>query len=128
MHETSEEEVSRLIEDLSDNKAIQCGDIHTKFIKLLESILAPFLTRIFNRCINEGIYPSCFEISQKTPIYKSGDQTRCTNYRPISTVFYCNLRTFLKTFCILECIHIYKNLIYYQNINMDTDPYLQLLM
>jgi len=30
---------------------------------------------------------------------------------------------------MLECIHIYKNLvIYYQNINMDTDPDLQLLI
>jgi len=53
MHETSEEEVSRLIKDLSHNKTIQYGDIQNKFIKLLKSILAPFLTRIINKCINE---------------------------------------------------------------------------
>jgi len=90
MHETSEEEVPRLIEDLWDNKAIQYGEIQTKFIKLSKSILTPFLTRIFNRCINEGTYPNCFKISQITPIYKSGDQTSCTNYRPISILLQFN--------------------------------------
>jgi len=44
MHETPEEEVSRLTENLSDNKAIQHGDIQTKFITLSKSMLAPFLT------------------------------------------------------------------------------------
>jgi len=84
MHETSEEEVSRLIENLSDNKPIQHGDIKTKFIKLSKLILAPFLTRIFNRCMNEGTYPNCFKMYQIIPIHKSGDQMRCNNYRPIS--------------------------------------------
>jgi len=44
MHETPEEEVSRLTENLSDNKAIQHGDMQTKFITLSKSMLAPFLT------------------------------------------------------------------------------------
>jgi len=129
MHEISEEKVSRLTEDLSDNKAIQCGDIQTKFINLSKSILASFLTCIFNRCINEDACPNCFKISQITPICKSGDQTRCTNYRPISILLQFN-KVFEKNVCIglLECIHINKNLIYYQNINVDSDPDLQLLV
>ena len=90
IHETAEEDVARLIEDLSDNKAIQDGDIQIKFIKLSNSILAPILTHIFNRCTNEGTYPNCFKISQITPICKSGDQTRCTNYRPISILLQFN--------------------------------------
>jgi len=90
------------------------------------SSLAPFLTRNFNKCINEVTCPNCLNIFQMTPIYKSGDQTRCTDYRPIFILLQFN--KFLKNFCMLECIHICKNWIYYQNINMDTDRDLQLLI
>ena len=45
-YETSEEEVVRLIENLSDGKAINENDIPTKIIKLVKFVLAPILSRI----------------------------------------------------------------------------------
>jgi len=57
MRETSEEEVSRLSDNLSDNKTMKHGDIQTNFIKQFN-----FSTiSILNRCINEGTYPNCLK-------------------------------------------------------------------
>jgi len=46
LHETSEEEVVRLIGNLSEGKAINENDIPTKIIKLTKFVVAPVLTRI----------------------------------------------------------------------------------
>ena len=76
----------RLIGNLSDGKAINENDIPTKIIKLAKFILAPILTRIFNKCINEGFYPDCLKVAEVIPIYKSGEQNTCSKYRPISVL------------------------------------------
>ena len=73
-----------LIGNLSDGKAINENDIPTKIIKLAKFVLAPILTRIFNKCINEGFYPDCLKATEVILIYKSGEQSICSNYRPIS--------------------------------------------
>ena len=73
-----------LIRNLSDGKAINENDIPTKIIKLVKFVLAPILTRIFNKCINEGFYPDSLKVAEVIPIYKSGEQKICSNYQPIS--------------------------------------------
>jgi len=72
LYDTSEEEVVRLIGNLSDGKAINENDVPTKIIKLAKFVLAPILTRIFIKCINEDFYPDCLEVAKVIPIYKSG--------------------------------------------------------
>ena len=84
LYETSGEEVVRLIRNISDGKAINENDIPTKINKLAKFVLAPILTRIFNKCINEGFYPDCLKVAEVIPIYKSGEQKICSIYRPIS--------------------------------------------
>lgn len=39
---------------------------------------------IFRKSLDEGIYPDLFKLSAVTPIFKSGDSSNVTNYRPIS--------------------------------------------
>ena len=90
LYETSEEEVVRLIGNLSDGKSINENDIPTKIIKLVKFVLAPILTRIFNKCINEGFYPDCLKVAEVMPICKSGEQNICSNYRPISSLLQFN--------------------------------------
>ena len=90
LYDTSEEEVVRLIGNLSDGKAINESDMPTKIIKLAKFVLAPILTRIFNKCINEGFYPDCLKVAEVIPIYKSGEQKICSNYQPISILLQLN--------------------------------------
>ena len=40
----------------------------------------------FNLAIQTGIYPDELKIAKVIPIFKSGDTTECTNYRPISVL------------------------------------------
>jgi len=70
--------VVRLIGNLSDGKAINENDIPTKIIKLAKFVLAPMLTCIFNKCINEGVYPDCLKVAEVMLIYKSGEQNICS--------------------------------------------------
>jgi len=53
-------------------------------------VLAPILTRIFSKCINEGFYLECLKVTEFIPTYKSGEQNICSNYRPISILLQCN--------------------------------------
>jgi len=46
-----------IIDILSKEKAIYYNDIAVKILKLCSKILFLFLTKLFNNCINQGIYP-----------------------------------------------------------------------
>ena len=126
LYDTSEEEVVRLIGNLSDGKAINENDIPTKITKLAKFVLAPILTRIFNKCINEGFYPDCLKVAEIIPIYKSGEQKICSNYTPISVLLQFN--KILKGFYMTESTFIYRNTSYYPNINLVSGLDLQLHM
>jgi len=90
LHELSEEKVVRLIEIFSEGKSINKNDVPTKVIKLSKFVLAPVLTRIFNKCINEGFYPDCLKVAEVILICKSGEQNICSKYRPISVLLQFN--------------------------------------
>ena len=44
------------------------------------------LAHIINRSFIEGIFPKELKLVRVVPIYKAGDSTSITNYRPISTL------------------------------------------
>ena len=47
-------------------------------------IISKPLTVIINQCLKIGIFPNQLKIAKVVPIFKSGDDTLFTNYRPIS--------------------------------------------
>ena len=44
------------------------------------------LTYIYNQSIETGIVPDILKVSQVSPVYKCGDATDPSNYRPIATL------------------------------------------
>ena len=104
--DTSVEEVICGIDYLKIGKALKLDDIPTKFLKMAKTVLAPFLSVVFNKCMVKGEYLNSLKVAQVIPIHKKGDKSACTNYRPISL-----LSQFYKIFERMlhhKYIHIYE--------------------
>ena len=58
----------------------------TPILKLLILYLRTltYIVILFNRCLNEGIFPNIWKIAHVTPLHKKGPENLCNNYRPIS--------------------------------------------
>jgi len=76
-------------------------------------ILAPILAQLFNIFLRTGFFPNCLKIANVVLIYKNGDKTKLTNYRPIS------LLSCLST--ILEKI-VYKRVVDFLKLNEVLSP------
>ena len=72
------------IKDLNPNKAPGYDDIPTKLIKAATHSLSPFVSGIFNSCLESGHYPDGLKISRVTLLHKGSSKSEMKNYRPIS--------------------------------------------
>ena len=74
-----------LISKLDIKKACGYDHITNRIIKATAYIVAPFLTRLFNDCIQQGVFPDAYKIAQVIPLFKKGGEKGNRNsYRPIS--------------------------------------------
>ena len=74
-------------------------------------VLVPALEKIFNLSLKSGVYPQKLKTAKVIPIYKKGDPTQVSNYRPISIlntinkifekILHSRLTKFIKDFNIL---------------------------
>ena len=69
-----------------DNKKSSLNNVPTFIIKKISHIISPLLSEIFNQCINEGIFPDKLKTGRVTPLYKEGNLTEVSNYRPITSL------------------------------------------
>ena len=111
--EVSEKEVYESILHLNNSKGPGPDNFNIKALKYVADIISPHLTRIFNCCINEGLYPSGFKIAKCVAIYKGNktDPNDPLSYRPISILnslnkaferlLYDQLYTYIENFNIL---------------------------
>jgi hypothetical protein len=55
----------------------------TILINCAEELCIP-LSIIYNISLNSGVFPDCLKFANITPVYKAGDRSLASNYRPIS--------------------------------------------
>lgn len=72
------------IGNLKSNSAPGSDGITSKDLKLISSIIAPHLVRIFNDNLSHGEFPEVLKLSTIKPIFKAGIRDDTNNYRPIS--------------------------------------------
>ena len=77
-------EILDLIKNLETKKSAGYDSITNNVIKQTSFVIAPYLEKLFNRCLFKGIFPECFKIAQVTPLHKGGDKQDPNSYRPIS--------------------------------------------
>ena len=110
---TTECELFDAIQQLNPSKSSGFDGISPKYIRIAAIILAPVLETLFNACFECGFFPNTLKIAKVIPVFKTGDKTKLTNYRPIS------LSCFSK---ILEKI-VYHKVIKFLDKNSVFPPY-----
>ena len=76
--------VRNAIVNLDPNKAVGPDGIHNKILKNAANIISEPLAKLFNRSIEENIFPAIWKKANVTPVFKKGEKHLCGNYRPIS--------------------------------------------
>ena len=83
MSECTTEEISTIITELKNGKA---SDIPIHVIKKTSHVISPILCALYNRYMNEGIFPDELKVGKISPIYKKESEELLENYRPVSTL------------------------------------------
>ena len=101
----SVEEVKNTLTELGTTKITGPDQTHNLILKTKAWIISEPVTFLFNRSLNEGIFPTVWKTAHATPVHKKGNKELCTNYRPMSLLS-CIGKT-------LDCFfhrHVFNNL------------------
>lgn len=82
--ELEESFVLQQLASLKANKAIGLDKISARLLKRSANTIAPSITKLLNLSIRTGKFPKLWKCSKITALFKSGDRTNASNYRPIS--------------------------------------------
>ena len=80
----SEEEVLEMLLSLDTSKSNGPDGISATMLKATATSIAPGITKLFNKSISSGVFPTAWKTSSVVPIPKGKDRVSVSNYRPIS--------------------------------------------
>lgn len=81
----SETDVLKLLNSLNPSKSSGPDKLPTKLLKLIAILIYEPLTKLFNKSLSEGRFPTLWKTANITAIFKrKGSCADPTNYRPIS--------------------------------------------
>ena len=86
------QEVENAIRDLNDTGS-GIFKIATSVLKEVKCTISTTLSIIYNLCIEHGYFPEELKIGCITPVFKKGDKSNISSYRPV-----CSLSSFSKIF------------------------------
>ena len=78
-----ESEVSRVVESCKNKLSTDSNGLSMYIVKRINATIVTPITHICNLSFKNGIFPENMKTAKIIPIFKSGDQEDCTNYRPI---------------------------------------------
>jgi hypothetical protein len=86
----SSKEVENIIKSFKTKNSAGYDEISTKLLKISSPFISSPLTYIWNKSIS-GIFPDLLKYALVKPLFKKGDRSSISNYRPI-----CMLSSFSK--------------------------------
>ena len=116
----SVEGVTKLLQKVNPNKASGPDSIPARILKELADEIAPLLTIIFNKSLEQGEVPTDWRKANVTAIYKKGNKYEPSNYRPVSlTSLCCKLQEHILS--ATSCLTL-KNMLSLRTASMDFVP------
>ena len=85
-NDITENDTLKLLQGLKTSKAAGPDKISARLVKDSAEVICQTLTLIFNRSLQQGIFPEDLKTAFVSPIFKDGDKADCSNYRPISVL------------------------------------------
>jgi hypothetical protein len=82
--ELSTEEVLKSLTSLNVSKATGSDGIPARLLRETADVIAPSLTRLFNKTLHHGVIPDEWKLANVVPVFKKGQKDCVENYRPIS--------------------------------------------
>ncbi|XP_045477013.1 uncharacterized protein LOC123682449 [Harmonia axyridis] len=86
LYPTDETEVQRTIEQLKNGLSAEYYGFRTELLKEVKIEISKPLAYFINNSFETGTFPDLLKIGIPKPIFKSGDRSEATNYRPISLI------------------------------------------
>jgi len=77
-------EILNLLQDLENTSSQGPDNLPSAFIKSIAVFIAHPLSEIINHSYQQAIFPDELEVAKVIPIFKSGNKSDPSNYRPIS--------------------------------------------
>ena len=84
LNPTSITQILTLIRKLPNKGSSGYDNISNLLLKSLADQIAVPLEIIFNKSLEEGLFPKKMKLADIVPLYKNKDKQECSNYRPIS--------------------------------------------
>ena len=78
------QEIADVISLLNTNKAVGLDRISNRLLKEVMHEVAHPLCLLFNKSLQERKFPKNWKLAHVIPIFKSGDKSLVSNYRPIA--------------------------------------------
>ena len=78
--------VLKNLSKLKTNKSTGLDRITARLLKDAAVVIAPSLTQIFNLSLSSSTFPQIWKNGRVTPIFKSGERSDMSNYRPITVL------------------------------------------
>ena len=80
----TEQEVIDMLCTLNANKAVGPDIISNRMLVSVKEEISKPLCSLFNKSLREKVFPSDWKIAHVIPLFKNGDKSLPSNYRPIS--------------------------------------------
>ena len=80
----SPQKVLKLLKTLDISKPAGPDELSPELLRKVAIFIYQPLTHLFNYCIAENALPEMWKLANVTPVFKKGDATNPSNYRPIS--------------------------------------------
>ena len=82
----NEGDLQKAMAKMKIKKSFGNDNISGYFLKIAFAVISSSLLKIFNVSIETNTFPDAWKIARVTPIYKEGEKSEKSNYRPISVL------------------------------------------